>query len=279
MSSATVQRLLTEAVHTLSGSDTARLDAEVLLQSVLGTGRAWLYAHPEDQVDAGAASDFQRLVANRRDGYPVAYLVGRREFWSLELHVSDHTLIPRPETELLVETGLRLVRDRQAPQLLDLGSGCGAIAIAAASARPDARITGVDLSTEALAVARTNAGRHGITNAEFRQSDWFAGLRGEQFNLILCNPPYVASDDPALAGELRFEPRLALDGGRGGLRALSSVIAAAGRHLLADGFLALEHGSAQGPEVAALLARAGFDDVTTLRDAAGHDRVSFGTWR
>jgi len=273
-----VQRLLAEATRALPDSDTARLDAEVLLESVLGTGRAWLHAHAEAVVDPGPASDFERLVANRGRGYPVAYLTGSREFWSLSFLVNDRTLIPRPETELLVEAGLELVGKRARPRLLDLGAGCGVIAIAAASERPDAVVIGADLCAEALAMARANAERLGTGNVEFRRSDWFSALHGERFDLIFCNPPYVAADDPALAGDLRFEPRLALDGGPGGLRALSAVIADAGRHLRAGGFLALEHGADQGNDVASLLRRAGFGEVTTLRDSAGRDRVSAGTW-
>jgi release factor glutamine methyltransferase len=280
MSGATVEALLAEAGLALRAVATARLDAEVLLQSVLGTDRAWLYAHPEQAVAPGPASDFQRLVATRSSGFPVAYLTGVREFWSLPLAVSGRTLIPRPETELLVETGLRLIEGAATPRVLDLGTGCGAIAVAVAKERADAAVVAADVCAEALAVARANAAAHAAGNVQFRLSDWYDGLRAERFDLILCNPPYVDSADPALVnGEIRFEPRLALDGGPGGMRALLAVIAGAARRLDAGGCLAIEHGCDQGDAVIALLRQAGFCDVATLRDAAGLDRVSHGIWR
>jgi release factor glutamine methyltransferase len=280
MNGPTVQALLADAVRALSDFDTARLDAEVLLQDVLKTGRAWLYAHACASVAPGPASDFRRLVASRSRGLPVAYLLGRREFWSLSMQVDGCTLIPRPETELLVETGLELLQDRRSPRVLDLGTGCGAIALAMAKERSDAGVVAADLSPEALGVAHRNAARHGLSRIDFRHSDWFSALAGERFDLILCNPPYVDSADPALAaGELRFEPRLALDGGRGGLSALRAVIAGARRHLHSGGFIVLEHGRDQAGDVGALLDLAGFTGIATRRDAAGLERASFGTWR
>lgn len=277
MSGATVQSLIADAVRALAGIETARLDAEVLLQSVLDAERSWLYAHAGDAVDAGAASDFQRLVANRSLGFPVAYLTGRREFWSLSLRVDRHTLIPRPETELLVETGLGLVAGRRNPRVLDLGTGSGAVALAFAKERPDAGIIATDLSREALATAGMNAAMHALPNIDLRHSDWYGALHGERFDLVLCNPPYIDSDDGVLTdGELRYEPRVALDGGPAGLRALTTVIAGAGRHLVAGGMLAVEHGRDQGAEVSALFGLAGFAGISTLRDAAGLERVTFG---
>lgn len=279
MSGATVQSLIADAVRALSGVETARRDAEVLLQNVLDAERSWLYAHAHDAVDAGLASDFQRLVANRSRGFPVAYLTGSREFWSLSLRVDRHTLIPRPETELLVETGLGLAAARRKPRVLDLGTGSGAVALAFAKERPDADIVATDLSREALAVARMNAATHAFTKIDLRHSDWYAALHGERFDLILCNPPYVDGGDPALVeGELRFEPRLALDGGPAGLRALTAVIAGARHHLVAGGVLAVEHGRDHGTDVAASFRNAGFAGISTVRDSAGLERVSFGIW-
>ena len=276
----TVQSLLADAARALSGIESARLDAEVLLQNVLETERAWLYAHPTEIVAPGPASDFQRLVASRGRGLPLAYLVGFREFWSLPLKVDRSTLIPRPETELLVEAGLRFLEGRDNPMVLDLGTGSGAIAIATAKERPDAGVVGVDLSPEALAMARSNAGIHGLDRIDFRRSDWFAELHGECFDLILCNPPYVDGGDPILVeGALRFEPRLALDGGPGGLRALRAVIDSAGRHLHAGGCLIMEHGCDQAADVCMQFERAGFAGITTLRDTADLERVTFGIWR
>lgn len=280
MNADSVRALLAAAESGLARSASARLDAELLLQDVLGRDRAWLHAHPEQTVEPGAAGDFRRLVAVRAGGYPIAYLLGRREFWSLPLAVNAHTLIPRPETELLVETGLRAIADRVQPRVLDLGTGSGAIALAIASERADARVLAVDVCTQALAVARANAAQLGLDAVEFRRSDWFDALGGERYDLVLCNPPYVASGDPALVhSDIRYEPRLALDGGAGGLEALGRVIAAAGRHLAAGAVLVLEHGHDQAAPVAALLHGAGFRATGSARDLAGFERVSFGRWK
>jgi release factor glutamine methyltransferase len=273
----TVRSLLRDAERML-GPD-ARLDAEVLLQAVLEKDRAWIYAHLEADVDASHASDFTRLVAARGTGYPVAYLTGRREFWSLPLAVSRDTLIPRPETELLVESALRLMDRRTGIRILDLGTGSGAIAIALAHECPEAHVVAVDISRAALEVAAANATGLGIGNVQFRHSDWFASLGNERFDVIVSNPPYVDSTDPLLTGsEIRFEPRLALDGGPGGLAAIGSIVAGAPRHAAPGAVLIIEHGAAQGADVRRLLENARFADVGTARDVAGHERVTFGRW-
>ncbi len=272
--------LLDSAAGELQALDSARLDAEVLLGLVLDVGREYCYAHPEAEVPAAAAADFRRLISRRREGFPVAYLTGQREFWSLDLSVNQFTLIPRPETEQLVETALNLARSRRAPELLELGTGSGAVSIALARERPDARITATDLCRHALDLAQHNAARHGIGNLSLLVSDWYADLGARRFDFILSNPPYVDEQCPALwQAPLRHEPRLALDGGRGGLAALARIIAGAGRHLRADAYLLLEHGFDQGGSVRGLLRQHGFTDVETRLDAGGLERISSGRWQ
>lgn len=276
---ATVSSLLNLAALKLQASTSARLDAEVLLQHVLGVDRSWIYAHGDNVLGAASCCDFRALVSRRRDGMPVSYLVGAREFWSLPLQVNRYTLIPRPETEALVETCLRVLRGRRRARILDLGTGSGAIALALARERSDLRIAGADISREALDMARSNAHDLNLEDVEFVHSDWFSAFGSRRFDLIVCNPPYVDSDDPALVrDDIRFEPRLALDGGHGGLQALQTVISGAGRHLEYGGRLLLEHGESQGESVRRLLACRGYTEVATIRDAAGHERVSGGRW-
>jgi len=275
-----VRDLLDDAVSGLQELESARLDAEILLCMVLDVGREYCYAHPEAQVPAAAAADFRRLVSRRREGFPVAYLTGQREFWSLDLAVNQFTLIPRPETEQLVATALALAGSRNAPEVLELGTGSGAVSIALARERPDARITATDLCRHALDLAAYNAGRHGIGNISFMLSDWYAALGARRFDVILSNPPYVDEQCPALwQAPLRHEPRLALDGGRGGLEAVSRIIAGACRHLCAGAHLLLEHGFDQGGSVRRLLLQHGFTDVETRRDAGGQERISSGLWQ
>lgn len=275
----TLAGLLTAAAAELAQMESARLDAEVLLCTVLGVERAHLYAHPEATVPAAIAADFTRLVARRAEGYPVSYLTGRREFWSLSLDVNRHTLVPRPETELLVEVTLDLLQEFAQPEVLELGVGSGAVSLAIARERSDARITATDLCRHALATAQENALRHGLANIEFLHSDWFATLGGRRFSAVVSNPPYVDERDPALwQAPLRHEPRLALDGGPGGLAALVRIITGAGRHLLPGAVLALEHGHEQGARVRDLLLAQGFVRVRTVRDGGGLERVSVGLW-
>lgn len=271
----TVKDLLLSGSRQLQHLDSARLDAEVLLAAATGSGRETLYSHPERQVEEGQAVDFNTLINHRRRGFPVAYLTGSREFWSLEFKVNRDTLIPRPETELLVQTALAQIAEDAALDILDLGTGCGAIAVALAGERPCCRVTAADLSDAALDVARENAARAAVANIDFVQSDWFAGLAGRQFHFIVCNPPYVESDHAGFSnGELRFEPRLALDGGRTGLAALQQIIPAAARHLHPGGWLLLEHGYAQGAEVQRLLQLNRYRDALTRKDYAGLERLT-----
>lgn len=273
-----IGEILAQAAATLaSSSDSPRLDAELLLCHVLECPRSHLFAWPERAVSAPLRRGFETLMVRRRQGVPLAYLLGRREFWSLSLRVSSHTLVPRPDTERLVETALNLLALRKRPRLLDLGTGTGAVALALAQERPDAEITAVELSAEALAIAQTNAFELGLNQVRFRQGDWFRALAPTRslFDLIVSNPPYVASEDPALQDDgVRHEPRLALVAGPDGLAELRRIVADAPAHLLPGGWLVLEHGSEQGDAVQALLLEAGLEAAETLSDFGGMARVS-----
>ena len=272
----TVQELLR------SGSDlptdSARRDTEILLCHCLGKSRAWLYTWPEKGVARDCARDFEKLLAQRREGVPVAYLTGEREFWSLQLAVSDATLIPRPETETLVSWALELALPNAA-SVLDLGTGSGAIALALASERPHWHVTALDVSQEALQVARGNAVRTRLTSVHFVQSDWYQAVTGQRFNALLANPPYIDGDDPHLAlGDVRFEPRSALVSSDSGLEDLGRLVTGASDHLLDGGWLLLEHGFEQANAVCAMLHDAGFSQVSTRRDMSGQQRITGGCW-
>lgn len=276
----TLRESLTDAARQLAAlSASPRLDAELLLAAALERPRSYLHAWPERILDAQPAARFSAWLERRRAGEPVAYLLGRREFWSLELEVTSDTLIPRPETELLVELALERLPADAPVTLADLGTGSGAIALALAVERPLARIIATDHSSAALAVARRNAQRLNLTRIEFREGDWCAPLAGERFDLIVANPPYVAAADPCWRqGELRFEPPAALVSGQDGLDALRAIIAAAPEHLLPGGWLLLEHGYDQGQAVPTLLREQGFVQVSDHQDFAGVSRSSCGRW-
>lgn len=256
----------------------ARAEAEILLAHVLGRGRTWLFTHADDAIDADAAATFEALVARRRAGEPVAYLTGTRGFWRFDLEVTPDTLIPRADTECLVELALERLPAGPSLRLLDLGSGTGAIALALAFERPRASVIAVDLSPGAAAVARRNADRLGLaTRVEVREGAWFAPVAGESFDLIASNPPYIEDADPHLvAGDLRFEPRGALASGADGLDDLRLIVRDAPAHLRPGGWLLVEHGWRQGEAVRALFHAAGFVEVGTERDLEGRDRVSLG---
>jgi release factor glutamine methyltransferase len=276
---ATVGALLDKAVRELAAdrdAAEARREAQVLLGFALGVTRAWLTAHPDQPADSEAAARFRSLAALRVSGQPVAYLVGVKEFYGLPLRVTPDVLIPRPETEELVEAALeRLPRD-DARKVLDLGTGSGCIAIAIARQRPAAQVTAVDSSSPALALARENAAALSV-EAEFLQSDWFAALGGRRFDLIVANPPYVAADDPHLRqGDLRFEPRPALAAGADGLAELRRIVGAAPKHLRPGGWLLLEHGYDQAEACRNLLRNAGFGEPVFRADIAGLPRIAGG---
>ena len=253
-------------------------DVPPLLGHVLGRSVAWLYAHGRDPVDAGTAAVFRTLVARRAAGEPVAYLTGRRGFWTLDLAVTADTLVPRPETEVLVEQALARL-PLTAIDVADLGTGSGAVALAIASERPQARVVATDRSAAALAVARGNAAAAGLGGVSFLAGDWWAPLAGRRFDLVASNPPYIAEGDPHLVqGDLRFEPASALSSGADGLDAIRAIVAGAPAHLRDGGWLLLEHGHDQGASVRALLAAAGFLDVATVADLEHRDRVGLGRW-
>jgi release factor glutamine methyltransferase len=264
----------------LAQAGLAPIDAQVLLAFVLGRNRAWLVAHATDMLDTADASAFAALARRRRNGEPVAYLTGQREFFGLSLAVDPSVLIPRPETETLVECALRKLAPQQPSRVLDLGTGTGAIALAIAHGRPHARVVAVDLSEAALAVARENARRLALTTIEFVHGDWFDAVpAGDRYDLIASNPPYVAAGDPHLGeGDVRFEPAAALVAGSDGLDALRTIIAAAGSHLAPGGWLVVEHGHDQATAVRDLLEGAGFASLERHRDRSGIPRVAAGRW-
>jgi release factor glutamine methyltransferase len=272
---ATLANAIRDAASRLPG-DAARLEAELLLAHAMQRPRSWFYAHASDVLDAADADAFEALVKRRLHGEPVAQITGQRGFWSLELTVTADTLIPRPETELLVELALDRMPRAEPLRVLDLGTGTGAIALAIASERPLADVTATDASAGALAVAAGNARDAGLP-VRFLPGDWFAAVPREQFDLVLSNPPYIADDDPHLQqGDLRFEPRTALASGADGLDAIRAICAGTPAHLAPGGWLLVEHGFEQGAAVRDLFRAAGLEQVATERDLEHRDRVTLG---
>lgn len=267
---------LRDAIAALTASSpTPRLDAEVLLRHVTGSSPSGLIAGADRPLGADAMRRLDDLVSRRERGEPIAYLTGEREFWSLNLRVTPATLIPRPETELLVEQALARIPPDARWNIADPGTGSGAIALAIAHERPRCRIHACDYSAAALDVARANAAQLNIANIEFFHGNWLAPLAHRTFEMVVSNPPYVRADDPHLnAGDVRFEPRTALVGGPDGLDAIRSIAKQAFARLMPAGFLILEHGHEQAATVANVLTAAGFCEILCHRDLAGHDRVT-----
>ncbi len=271
----TIRDLLQSAQETLGTLEQPRLEAMLLLEHSLGRPRSWLIAHDDEAPDTRQQATFQQLLERRAQGEPLAYITGKREFWSLALEVNPDVLIPRPETELLVETALERIPVSESAQIADLGSGSGAITLAIASERPRATVIGVEFHPGALGVAQRNARRHNLDNVLFIHGPWLAPLHGRRFDVIVSNPPYVAEADPHLDA-LSYEPRSALAAGPDGLRDLRSIVADASAHLQPHGWLLLEHGADQGDAVRDLFAQSGFSDIETRRDLAGLERVTLG---
>ena len=272
------------------GPGSARIEVQCLLQAVLKVNRAWLLSHPEQSLTEAQHGQYLALFGRRLSGEPIAHLLGEREFYGLIFKVSPDTLIPRPETELLVELALQRIPPpppQPSPaggrgskfRVLDLGTGSGAIALSIAHARPNANVIAVDASAAALQVAQFNMQRLGLSNVRLSHSDWFSALHGERFDMIVSNPPYIAAGDAHLTqGDVRFEPRTALASGADGLDDIRRITAQAKGHLNVDGWLLLEHGYDQAAAVHALLQQAGFDPIFSARDLAGIERVSGGAY-
>lgn len=258
-------------------SDSPRLDAELLLMSVLGEPRSHLFAHPDRELSADDAIQLTALVKRRLKYEPVAYLTGEKEFWSLSLQVSPETLVPRPETELLVEETLALVPRDSSMAILDLGTGSGAIAIAISSERPLCHIVATDISSSALTVAAANAERHELTNIVFLQGDWLEAVADQTFDIVVSNPPYIASNDAAM-NKLPHEPRNALVAGEDGLDAIRRIAADASGSLVRGGTMLVEHGADQEKAVTRILANEGWENIQCLPDLSKLPRVTRAMW-
>ena len=273
-----IKSTIVKAIARLNSAE-ASLEAQLLLQQVLNVNRAWLIAHANNELNALDTAKFDALIARRMAGEPIAYILGYREFYGLNLKVTPDTLIPRPDTETLVEAALEKIAPNLPLSICDLGTGTGAIALAIAKHRPLAHVTALDFSEGALAVAQENAQQLNIANVTFLKSNWLSHLNQQRFNIIVSNPPYIEAEDAHLAqGDLRFEPRSALASGKDGLNDIRAIIAQAPAYLAHNGWLMFEHGYNQAQAVADLLSQAGFSHVQTMHDLAGHPRVTLASW-
>ncbi|EMM5416252.1 peptide chain release factor N(5)-glutamine methyltransferase [Citrobacter amalonaticus] len=270
------QHWLREAISQLQESESPRRDAEILLEFVTGKGRTWILAFGETPLTDAQQAQLATLLSRRQRGEPIAHLTGVREFWSLPLFVSPATLIPRPDTECLVEQALARLPSHPC-RILDLGTGTGAIALALASERPDCEVTAVDRMPDAVALAQRNAAHLAINNVHILQSDWFSALSGQQFAMIVSNPPYIDEQDPHLTqGDVRFEPLSALVAGDCGMVDIVHIIEQSRTRLEAGGFLLIEHGWQQGAAVRDAFIRAGYQAVETCRDYGDNERLTLG---
>lgn len=275
-----IKSVLTEAAESLTSvSDSALLDAEVLLCLALNQPRSHLRAWPDKPLQPEHLAAFRTLLTQRQQGAPIAYITGNREFWSRDFHVTPDVLIPRPDTELLIELSLKLIPADKPFKIIDLGTGSGIIAITLAAERPLAQLTATDFSAAALRIAQLNADKHRISNIEFCQSDWFSGAPEAKFKLIVSNPPYIAEDDSHLQqGDVRFEPRTALSAPEHGLADIRIIADAARNYLEPCGHLLIEHGYNQQQQVQALFKDLHYDRVQTYKDLSGQPRVTYGLW-
>lgn len=280
LSGATIDALLSVAAGQLATcSDSAQLDSEVLLCHVLQKNRSYLRAWPKHLPAPLQIDQFEQLIKQRSQGMPIAYLTGQKEFWSRPFIVNPHVLIPRPDSELLVELSLALLPADTHAALLDLGTGSGILALTLATERPHSNVTATDISLGALEVAQLNAKTLGIQNVHFLHSDWFEHVAEASFDLIVSNPPYIAAEDPHLQqGDVRFEPETALISSEGGLEAIRKITAQAGRHLKNHGHLLIEHGYQQQAQVQDIFKQYHFSRINTHRDLSGNPRVTSGVW-
>ncbi|MCK5919245.1 MAG: peptide chain release factor N(5)-glutamine methyltransferase [Cocleimonas sp.] len=273
----TIQALLKQTSRQLASvSESPQLDAELLLAHCLHKERSYLYAWGEKQVEESTQQAFKQLIKKRLTDYPVAYLLGYKEFWSLDLMVTEDVLIPRPETELVVETALEKIQSISTPNILDLGTGTGAIALAIASERPDALITASDYSENALAIAKKNAHQNQINTVDFIPSDWFTNLPRTKFDLIVSNPPYIKSDDLHLQQGIRYEPLQALAAGKTGLDDIISILDSALAYMKNGAWIIIEHGYDQGKLVPMLMKNAGLQQIRCIQDYNENDRLTMG---
>jgi release factor glutamine methyltransferase len=275
-----IQSALTEASRILAASsDSPELDAEILLCLILEKNRGYLRTWPKKQLHAQQRLQFKALLKQRQQGTPIAYITGMREFWSRDFKVSPDVLIPRPDTELLIELSLPLIPKDKSCKLIDLGTGSGSIAVTLAAERPYAQIIASDISEAALKIAKQNADRHHCRNVRFIQSAWFSEISETAFDLIVSNPPYIAADDPHLhQGDLRFEPPSALVADEHGLKDISSIAEAACKHLKEGGYLLIEHGFEQKSSVQAIFESFDYANIQTHTDLGGNPRVTVGQW-
>ena len=277
---ATIKQTLALAGRLDGLSDTARLDVAVLLAHALERDKTYLYTWPDRELTAAQQQVFESLLAQRQKGVPIAYLVGEKEFWSLPIKVSSDTLIPRPDTELLVQLGLELFDSDSPRTIADLGTGTGAIALALAHERSRWQVLGADISPQIVALAEQNRVAFQLMNLRFVVSDWCSALPKQAFDLILGNPPYIAADDPhLLCGDVRFEPKTALVSEEDGLHDIKCIATQAKDHLKLQGFLLLEHGCQQAQAVREILSAAGYSNMKTFQDLAGLDRATQCQWR
>lgn len=280
MNSISIAQCLRRAGELESSSDSARLDIELILCHLAQKNRTWLFTWPEKTLTSDQQQLFEEYVQRRKSGEPIAHILGQREFWSLPLAVNNSTLIPRPDTELLVEAVLDLFAQDAPQQLrrcLDLGTGTGAIVLAVASEKPQWKLLGVDRSTDAVALAEQNRAALGFEHVEIKHSNWFESIPAQTFDVIVSNPPYINPQDPHLTqGDVRFEPLSALIADNKGLADIEWIIAQSGNYLTAQGWLLLEHGYDQGQAVRDLLRERGFMQIETRRDYGGNERVTLG---
>ena len=267
----------TIALKASNNSDEEKLEAQLLLEHVLTVNHAWLITHADDEINSETHQQFEALIQRRISGEPIAHILGEREFYGLAFKVTPGTLIPRPDTETLVEAALAKISPSETTRILDLGTGSGAIALAIAKHRPNANVIAVDASQAALSVSQENAKALNIHNVQFLLSDWFSTLTNQHFDVIVSNPPYIEQDDGHLKqGDLRFEPISALASGEDGLDDIRQIILDASAHLKPKGWLMFEHGYNQAKTVSILLVSAHFRSIETLKDLGSNDRVTFG---